>query len=291
MLKSGRTVRKYVISSAVVTTLAFTPLLSGGAFAYVNSGSVHQNSSANHQNSSTSNQNSSSNNQNSSADTENISKTQDSDSSSKNSTIRQGDHGQAVKDLQSELKDQGYYTYHLDGIAGPITEDAVSDFQVDHKLSVDGIAGPKTFSALSSTSEDQANNPQPQNVSTNQTTSQSGVASIAKSLIGTPYVWGGTNPDQGFDSSGFINYVFSQVGVDLSRTENAMWQNDGVEVDSPSVGDVVFFQGTYDTDGASHSGIYIGNNQIVHAGSDGVTKANLGIDYWQNHYLGVKSFK
>src|SRR5699024_9949322 len=66
----------------------------------------------------------------------------------------------------------------------------------------------------------------------------------AQNLVGSPYVAGGTTPD-GFDSSGFINYVFNQQGKSLNRTHEGMWANDGQHVDSPSVGDVVFFEGTY----------------------------------------------
>src|SRR5699024_6535418 len=87
----------------------------------------------------------------------------------------------------------------------------------------------------------------------------------AESLVGSPYVAGGTTPS-GFDSSGFINYVFNQQGKSLNRTHAGMWANDGQHVDSPSVGDVVFFDNTYKS-GVSHSGIYIGNNQMIHAGT------------------------
>src|SRR5699024_2037859 len=120
---------------------------------------------------------------------------------------------------------------------------------------------------------------------------QSDVVSTAHSLVGSPYAFGGTTP-AGFDSSVFINYAFKEAGVHLSRTHEGMWENNGVHVDSPSVGDVVFFENTYKS-GVSHSGIYIGNNQMIHAGTSatGVEVTSMAIDYWDSRYIGAKSFQ
>ncbi|MBM7552094.1 NlpC/P60 family protein [Thalassobacillus pellis] len=246
MYNSKNSARKYVISSALIASLAFSPAVNERVFAKVDSESIPQEES----------------------------------SKSTVEHMELWDTGQEVTSLQSDLKELGYYTYHLDGSFGPITEAAVKAFQSDQGLKVDGLAGPKTMAALDDITSDS---------NETETASQSEIVSTAKSLIGTPYVWGGTTPE-GFDSSGFIQYVFAQTGIDLSRTERDMWKYDGVTVDSPSIGDVVFFEGTYDVNGASHSGIYIGDNKIIHAGSDGVEITDLNYDYWQNHYLGVKSF-
>ena len=256
MYKSRSSVRKYVISSALMATVAFSPVLSDGAFAKVDSDAIVQNDS----------------------------------SSSETAYMDKGDRGVDVTALQTELDSLGYYTYEVDGIFGQITEDAVEDFQADKGLSVDGIAGPEVMDALFTITKDSTAIETSSDDSPTESVSQSDVVSTAKSLIGTPYVWGGTSPD-GFDSSGFIQYVFDQAGVDLSRTERDMWKFDGTQVDSPSIGDVVFFEDTYDVEGASHSGIYIGDNKIIHAGSDGVQESDLSYDFWQDHYLGVKSFK
>src|SRR5699024_3928765 len=77
---------------------------------------------------------------------------------------------------------------------------------------------------------------------------------------------GGTTPS-GFDSSGFVNYVFQQHGVDLNRTHADMWENNGTHEDNPQPGDVVFFEGTY-KDGVSHRGIYHRNGQMIHASTE-----------------------
>lgn len=62
--------------------------------------------------------------------------------------LDQGDRGEAVEDLQKQLNNLGYYTYQADGIFGPITEDAVTDFQQSNDIAVDGIVGPQTRGAL-----------------------------------------------------------------------------------------------------------------------------------------------
>ncbi|MFC7320589.1 NlpC/P60 family protein [Halobacillus campisalis] len=279
MVKSSQSMRKYVISSALVTSLAFTPVVSESVFAKADPSAA------------------------------------DESSSSDSSILNDGDRGEDVKSLQSSLESKGYYTSSLDGIFGPLTEAAVEEFQADNGLSVDGLVGPNTENKLSGSSEDSSNDNEQSSKdtesedssSTEETTSSddssseeettnaasasnSEVVSIAEDQIGTPYVWGGTTPE-GFDSSGFILHVFDEVGVDLNRKESDMWLYDGERVESPSIGDVVFFEGTYDTEGASHSGVYIGDDQMIHSGSNGVEVADLNIDYWQDHYLGVKSFQ
>ena len=111
----------------------------------------------------------------------------------------------------------------------------------------------------------------------------------AQSLVGTPYVFGGDDPATGLDSSGFINAVFSDKG--LERTHEGMWATDGTKVGDPQPGDVVFFEGTY-KDGVSHSGVYIGDGQMIHAGNEGtgVEETSMEIGYWADKYIGAKRF-
>lgn len=109
----------------------------------------------------------------------------------------------------------------------------------------------------------------------------------AKKHIGVPYTWGGNSPSSGFDCSGFLKYVFNQIGVSIPRTVETIWQAT-TSVSSPQPGDIVFFE-TYKK-GPSHAGIYLGNNQFIHAGtSTGVTIADMSSSYWKPKYLGAKT--
>lgn len=108
----------------------------------------------------------------------------------------------------------------------------------------------------------------------------------AKKHIGVPYVWGGTSP-AGFDCSGFIHYSFLKAGVTIPRTVESIWKA-AKTVTAPKVGDLVFFE-TYKT-GPSHAGIYLGNNEFIHAGSStGVTISSMNSSYWKPRYLGAKT--
>ncbi|MBU8683129.1 LysM peptidoglycan-binding domain-containing protein [Bacillus haynesii] len=112
------------------------------------------------------------------------------------------------------------------------------------------------------------------------------LVSDAKALIGTPYKWGGTSTS-GFDCSGFVWYILNKQ-TNVARTNTVGYWNSMKSVSSPAVGDFVFFT-TYQP-GPSHMGVYIGNNQFVHAGSDGVTISNMTNSYWKPRYLGAKRF-
>lgn len=112
---------------------------------------------------------------------------------------------------------------------------------------------------------------------------------IAHSLIGTPYVYGG-NTTSGFDCSGFVKYVYTNAMVNISRKSSLdYFMNDTTIVANPVPGDVVFFKNTY-IPTISHMGIYIGNNQFIHAGSDGVEVSNLSYSYWDTRFVAFKRF-
>lgn len=112
----------------------------------------------------------------------------------------------------------------------------------------------------------------------------------AKKLVGTPYLWGGTTPS-GFDCSGFLRYVFADVGVTIPRTTIDQYRSGtSVARSDLKLGDMVFFKDTY-RPGISHAGIYVGNNQFAHASSSsGVTITPLSNPYWNPKYAGAKRY-
>ena len=110
----------------------------------------------------------------------------------------------------------------------------------------------------------------------------------AEKYLGYPYVWGGSSPATSFDCSGFVSWVCNNCGVgwNFGRLGADGLRGICTAVSSANVkpGDLVFFQGTYDTPGASHVGIYVGNGMMIHCG-DPIQYANLNNSYWQAHFL------
>lgn len=110
----------------------------------------------------------------------------------------------------------------------------------------------------------------------------------AEKYLGFPYVWGGSSPATSFDCSGFVSYVVNNCGVgwNVGRLGASGLLGICTRVSASNVrpGDLVFFEGTYDTTGASHVGIYVGNNMMIHCG-DPIQYADLSSSYWQQHFL------
>ena len=109
----------------------------------------------------------------------------------------------------------------------------------------------------------------------------------AQKYVGTPYVWGGSTPETGFDCSGYVCWVYNQNGYDVGRTTaNGLWnKSQHISEAEAKPGDLVFFKGTYDTLGMSHTGIYLGNGMMVSAG-DPIKYANIHSSYWQKYLSG-----
>ena len=116
------------------------------------------------------------------------------------------------------------------------------------------------------------------------------VISYAKSLIGTPYHYGGETPRTGFDCSGFVRHVYMHTrGLELPRSAKDISQvGTRIKGDQLRPGDLVF----YSTQGYpySHVGIYIGNARFIHSPSTGkrVEIVDMSMRYWQAHYNGAR---
>ena len=107
----------------------------------------------------------------------------------------------------------------------------------------------------------------------------------AEKYLGYPYVWGGSSPATSFDCSGFVSWVINHSVGNVGReTANGLLkQCQRISSDEAKPGDLVFFQGTYNTTGASHVGIYVGNNTMIHCGNP-IQYANIESAYWKKHF-------
>ncbi|NLD47767.1 MAG: glycoside hydrolase [Clostridiaceae bacterium] len=181
-------------------------------------------------------------------------------------TLRQGMRSMHVTELQEDLRNLGYFNSNPTGYFGSLTHQAVVDYQKKNYLYMDGIVGRNTARELKVDM----------------------LIRTAKSFQGVPYVWGGTSPS-GFDCSGFTHYSLLKNDIIIPRTSAAQY-NTGLWVEKSNLkpGDLVFFT-TYKP-GPSHVGIYIGNNQFIHAssGANKVTISDLNKSYYQQRYIGAK---
>lgn len=189
--------------------------------------------------------------------------------------LAKGSTGDAVLMLQQDLRVLGFFNYPENtGYFGELTEAAVKEFQKNHKLEENGKVGQTTGPLIADEAAKKIA----------QLPGKQDVVNTAMKFLGTPYAWGGNTP-QGFDCSGYVAYVYGQHGIQLGRTSYDMFQQ-GTSVKDLQPGDLVFFS-TYDS-GASHVGIYVGDNKFVSATDSGVTVDSFSSTYWGPRYLGAR---
>lgn len=227
-------------------------------------------------------------------------------------SVYPGMHDDNVKIVQESLRYFGYYEGEIDGIYGPLTKRALEIAEEKHNIKLTEEITQESLAVLYEDENDNHIEP----IQEKETHTQEEIKEVvevekeiveeedniqvvesegfshhndiiqeAQTLVGTPYVWGGDSPG-GFDCSGFIQYVYKTQETVIPRTVNDIW-NFAQSVESPSVGDLVFFE-TYQP-GPSHMGIYLGDGKFIHAGSSrGVEISELSISYWEERYLGAK---
>ncbi len=115
------------------------------------------------------------------------------------------------------------------------------------------------------------------------------ITDFAKSLLGVRYAAAGKSPSTGFDCSGFVRYVFANCGYFLESASTAgQYQNSYILPEGEEKpGDIVFFTGTGNASSTavSHVGIYLGNREMIHAATAGISITSIDTEYWSSHFL------
>ena len=110
----------------------------------------------------------------------------------------------------------------------------------------------------------------------------------AEKYLGYPYVWGGSSPSTSFDCSGFVCWVINNCGngwnVGRTTAEGLRQMLPAIPPSEAKPGDIIFFERTYDTVGASHVGIYVGDGMMIHCGSP-IQYASVNSDYFRSHFM------
>jgi len=219
-------------------------------------------------------------------------------------TLSVNSKGAEVAILQEKLLSIGYDISIIDGEFGNETKAAVEQFQLDHDLTVTGVVNNATWRALKSVKSVKLKRKSSGGesdfkplisdsklvpfgkllINRNQARA---VLATGKKLIGVPYVFGGTTPN-GFDCSGFLQYIFKQNGIAIPRLADEQFKlGKKATTDELVEGDLVFFT-TYES-GASHCGIYVGNGEFLHTSSSrGVRIDSLNNVYWAPRFYGAK---
>lgn len=219
-------------------------------------------------------------------------------------TMYPDDTGNDVTRLQKRLTELDYFKQDATGFYGPYTTEAVTAFQKRNGLSADGIVGPKTLDKLyspdaksaakASSSTDSKKTEEKKTEQKKEPASSGGdvdsVIKLAKSKLGCKYVWSTEGPNT-FDCSGFVYYTLKSSGVSVSRLNAAgfsqvsSWAKVS-SIGSLQKGDLVFFRSP-SSSRVSHTGIYIGGGEFIHAasGKGKVVISDINSNYYKSNFV------
>ena len=182
----------------------------------------------------------------------------------------------------------GWYKVSYNGQTGYVRSDLVTLLEVPYSNA--GSKG-NTYKETSGSSSAAKSSGSSQSSGSSNASSDFGerVVAYAKQYLGYRYVYGGATPS-GFDCSGFVYYVYKQFGYNVGRTSTAQLRNGYTHVSRGELrpGDIVLFERTYTAScPATHSGIYIGNGQFIHAANSryGVIISDLSKEYYSTRFL------
>jgi cell wall-associated NlpC family hydrolase len=200
--------------------------------------------------------------------------------------LQLGDSSELVKTVQLKLKELKLFTLEPTSNYDDATKEAVEKFQAANDLEATGILDKATLVKINT-------------VATTQSTSRShaspdfgnSIVTYAKKFLGAPYKWGASN-GKSFDCSGYAMYIYKNFDINLGHGADDQFSTGAkVAKEDLQLGDAVFFT-TYKK-GASHVGIYVGNNKFIHASSSGgsVIITDLDSAYYKARYLGARRYK
>lgn len=181
--------------------------------------------------------------------------------------------GQNLSTIQRQLETLGFLTGSFaSGTYDSPTQEAVTVFQQSYNIPETGEIDSQTTTAIE------------------HAVIKQDLVNQSKNYIGVPYLWGGESP-AGFDCSGFVYYMFQQVGLDdMPRTTSGELFKQGSWINTTDLqpGDLVFY-GVNEPGEVSHVGFYLGNNEFISAtSSKGIWINSLDNSYWSQYYMGAK---
>lgn len=208
--------------------------------------------------------------------------------------MKQGDEGTDIEAMQARLHELGYFTQKQSGYFGSDTLQAVLRYQKRNKLEETGVMDLDSINLLYSFNARYLVDPTPKPTAkpAGSYKGVDGLITVAKEQAGKPYVWGGNGPSS-FDCSGFLYYCLVQVNRNVGRVKAIHYSQFGdwqeiTQLKDCKKGDFLFFRSDQDAS-VNHAGIYLGNNEFIHASfSAGKVTIERISSYFQRNFINAR---